>query len=229
MQTMTNHKTHITLIALIMASVASLFFLVAEVTALFLIAYVFTLIGIAAFWRGNMYLADNIKSYPWAAAFPVSILQYLAAEVVFSVVFVLSEQLSIFRLSPTWFFLIHAIFLAFFLVRLIMLKSGHEIIDQRDSEIQEKIQTLSFLLADLSAVLEKTPENAKDIQPVIDAIRYSDPMSHPSLAPFENDIKDSVVSLEQAAEQNDGEKISALCVTLLRQIKERNNRVRLMK
>ncbi|GHS93212.1 hypothetical protein AGMMS50276_03020 [Synergistales bacterium] len=226
---MTNHKTHITLIVLVMAAVASLFFLVAEVTALFLIAYGFALLGIAGFWWGNMYLVDNIKSYPWIAAFPASILQYLTTEVIFSAVFVLSEQLSLFRLPPTWFFLIHAILLAFFVIRLIMLKSGKEIIEQRGKEVREKVQAISFLSADLSAILKKAPEKAKDIQPVIDAIRYSDPMSHPSLAPFENDIKDSVVSLERAAEQNDGEKISSLCVTLLRQIKDRNNRVKMMK
>jgi hypothetical protein len=73
---------------------------------------------------------------------------------------------------------------------------------------------------------------AKDIQPVADALRFSDPMSHPSLESYENDIKDSLVRLEQAVSEKDAEnaeKISALCVTLLRQIKDRNNRVKLVK
>jgi hypothetical protein len=227
---MANHKTHVTLIALIMAGVASLPFLVVrEVTTLFLIAYGFTLLGIAAFWWSGMSLVGNAERYPWGMAFPATVCRYLIVEVVFSAVFVLLEQLSLFRLPVTWFSLIHAVILAFFTIRLVLLKSGGEIIERRGAVIRENVSALSFLRADVSAILEKMPGMARDIQPVADALRYSDPMSHPSLAPYENAIKDGVIQLEQAASQNDTEKISSLCVTLLRQIKDRNNRLKLVK
>ena len=225
-----SHKTHVTLIALIMALVASLFFFVLkEVSTLFIIAYGFALLGIAGFWAGNMYLIYNLKGYPWVAAFPATIWQYLSVEVAFSAVVVLLEQTSLYRLPVAWFVLIHAMIAAFFAVRLIVLKSGKEIIEQREAYVQEKTSILQSLRVDLSAVLDKMPESASELQAVLDAVRYSDPMSHALLLPYENEIKDSVARLEMAATEKDKEKISSLCVTLLRQIKDRNNRAKMMK
>lgn len=227
---MTNHKTRITLIALIMMGVASLFFLVIrEASTLFWIAYGFALLGIAAFWWSGMSLAGNVESYPWGMAVPMTVCRYLSVEVVFSAVFVLLEQTSLFRLPVPWFFSIHAVILAFFGIRLVLLKGGEEVIERRDRAVRENVAALSFLRADVSAILEKMPGMAREIQPVADALRYSDPISHPSLTSYENAIKDSVIQLERAASQNDTEKVSSLCVTLLRQIKDRNNRLKLMK
>jgi hypothetical protein len=208
-----------------------LFLVVREITPLFLLAYAFALLGIGAFWLGSVYLFDNIQSYPWLAAFPALLARYLCVEVIFSAVFVALEQLSIFRLPPVWFFLIHALIAAYFAVNLVLLQGGKEIIERRGggAEVKEKTRNLAFLLADVSAILERTPEMAKDIQPVADALRYSDPMSHPSLEPYENAIKDSVVRLEQAASEKGAGKVSDLCAALLRQIKDRNNRAKLMK
>jgi signal transduction histidine kinase len=224
------NKRYATLIALILAAVASLFFLVVrEITPLFLLAYAFALFGIGGFWFGSVYLFGNMEDYPWLAAFPGALLRYLIVEALFSFVFVVLEQLAIFRLPPVWFFVAHALIAACFAVHLVLLKGGKEVIERRDAEVREKTRTLAFLLADVLVILERTPEMVKDIQPVADALRFSDAMSHPSLESYENDIKDSVVQLEQAASEKDTEKVSALCVTLLRQVKDRNNRVKLMK
>jgi signal transduction histidine kinase len=225
-----NNKKYATLIAVIITAVASLSFLIVrEITPLFLTAFAFALLGIGGFWLGSVYLFDNMQSYSWLAAFPAAPARYLCIEAVFSVVFVVLEQLSIFRLPPVWFFLIHTVLAAYFAVNLVFLKGGKEVIERRDAEVKEKTRTLAFLLADVSEILERTPELARDIRAVADALRYSDPMSHPSLESCENSIKDSVIRLEQAASEKDSEKVSALRVTLLRQIKDRNNRAKSLK
>jgi hypothetical protein len=224
------NKKYATIIALILAAVASLFFLVVrEITPLFLIAYAFALIGIGSFWFSSVYLFDNMDGYPWIAAFPAMLLRYLAVEVFFSAVFVILEQTSVFRLPSVWFLVIHAIIAAYVGVHLVMLKGGKEHIEQAGAKIREKTFEWSSLSADVSAILEQMPEAERDIRPVADALRYSDPMSHPALASYEDAIKESIVQLERAVSDKDAEKISALCVTLLRQIKDRNNRVKLMK
>ena len=137
--------------------------------------------------------------------------------------------MSLYQLPAAWFVLIHSITLAYFAIRLIMMKSGKEIIEQREAYVQEKTSSLQSLRVDLSAILEKMPESARELQSVLDAIRYSDPMSHASLLPYENGIKENVARLELAAGKKDTEEISSLCVALLRQIKDRNNRVKMMK
>jgi hypothetical protein len=226
----TGNKKYATIIALILAAAASLFFLVVrEVTPLFLTAYAFALIGIGSLWLGSIYLFDNIDDYPWLAALPAMLLRYLVIEVFFSAAFVVLEQTSVFRLPPVWFLVIHAVIAAYFAAHLVMLKGGKEHIEQRSAEIREKTYEWASLQADVSAILEQTPEAVKDIRSVADALRYSDPMSHPSLASYEDGIKEGIIQLEQAVSENDAEKISTLCVTLLGRIKDRNNRLKLMK
>jgi hypothetical protein len=156
-------------------------------------------------------------------------LQHLITEVTFSTAVVVLEQSSVYRFVPVWFFLIHTIILSFFTIRLILLKSGKEIIEKRDTEVQAKISLLQSMSADLSAILEKMPDIACELQPVLDAIRYSDPMSHTSLLPYENVIKDSITQLEQTIILQDKKKIPSLCIELLHQIKDRNNRVKILK
>jgi hypothetical protein len=167
--------------------------------------------------------------YPWFAAFPTMLLRYLVVEVLFSVVFVVLEQTSAYRLPLVWFLVIHIVIAGYVAVHLVMLKGGKEHIEQADAKIRETTYEWGSLQSDVSAILERTPEAAKDIEPVADALRYSDPMSSPSLASCEDAIKEDIVRLEQAVSEKDAEKISALCVTLLRRIKDRNNRVKLMK
>jgi hypothetical protein len=129
-----SNKKYATFIALVMAIAASLFFLVArEITPLFLIAYAFVMFGIAGFWLGNLFLFDNMRDYPWFFAFPAAIWSYLILEAVFSAVFVVLEQTGAYRLLPAWFFLIHALIAAFFIVRLIMMKGGKEYIERKDA------------------------------------------------------------------------------------------------
>jgi hypothetical protein len=85
------------------------------------------------------------------------------------------------------------------------------------------------LIVDVDAIAQSTPEFSKDIKPVIDAIKYSDPMSNSQLAEYEDAIKDSIIRLNQAAAEKEADRVSELCVTLQRQIKDRNNRVKLLK
>ena len=84
-----NNRNRVILISVIMAVMVTALFLVVKITALFVTAYIFALIGITAFCAGNLYMLNSTKSYPWFAAFPMKIWQYLIAELLVSTVFVL--------------------------------------------------------------------------------------------------------------------------------------------
>ena len=226
---MKDKKTGIILIAVIMAVVATALFLIVKVTALFVAAYIFVLIGIGLLCFGNLYLLSSGKSYPWFASFPLTIWRYLITQITVSAIFVISENLFDRSIPIGWFILIHIVLLAFFSVLLILQKGGKDIIEQIDEKVKVKYLDLRMVQMDVESVKERVPEQAKEIQAVVDALRYSMPMSHESIAPYEDKIKDSVFILEQAADQNDANKISEICVTLLRQIKDRNNRATLIK
>jgi len=129
----------------------------------------------------------------------------------------------------SWFILIHVILLGFFSSLLILQKGGKDIIQPLEERAKEKYADFRLIQLDVETIKARVPNQAEEIQAVIDALRYSLPTSHDSIAQYENKIKDSVVMLEQAAESNDNAKISELCNTLLRQIKDRNNRAKTVK
>ncbi|MCL2159871.1 MAG: hypothetical protein FWH48_10725 [Oscillospiraceae bacterium] len=172
------------LISVIAAAVLTLLFFVVKITAIFIAAYIITLIGIALLCLGRLYLFENIKSYPWLAAFPQTIKRYLFLQVPLSAIFVILDQFDVFSLPVPWFLVIHILLFAFFAVVLISLKSGKEIIEKRDEEIKEKVTALRFMQADMESLMRKFPEHEKDLKQVAEALRYSDPMSHSSLAVY---------------------------------------------
>ena len=220
------HKNSVIFIWVIMAVVVTALFLVVSVTALSIAAYIFALIGIAMLCMGNLYMLSSTKSYPWFAAFPMRVWQYLISQLVLSAVFVVAENLFGWSLPLRWFALIHIIMLAVCLITLIMLKSGKEIIDKRGEEVKQKVTTLRMVQVDAESLIRKFPTYEKDLRQVADAIRYSDPMSHPSLAVYEEQIQRGIIAMDNPEER---EKIPERCAELLRQIADRNIRVKMMK
>jgi len=81
---------------------------------------------------------------------------------------------------------------------------------------------------DVESILADHPEHAKPLKQVIEALKYSDPMSSPALALYEEEIHRSIFAMH-GLEDNDSANIPKICATLLTQIKERNNRAKVMK
>jgi hypothetical protein len=220
------NKNSVILIAAIMAVVITALFVVVGITALSVAAYIFALVGIAMFCAGNIYMLASPKSYPWFAAFPIRIWQYLIAEWVLSAIFVLSENLLARSLPVKWFVLFHIILLAVCLITLVMLNAGKEIIDKRGEEVKQKVAALRLVQTDAEVLIHKFPEYAKDLRQVADALRYSDPMSHSSLAVYEEQIRRGIAAMDNEEER---ERLPERCAELLRQIADRNTRVKMMK
>ena len=217
------NKNRIILIAVIMAIMVTALFLVVNITPLFITAYAFALISIAAFCFGNLYLIESSRSYPWFAAFPIRVWQYLITELVMSAVFVIIENLFKWSLPVQWLIFIHIILLGVFSIPLVLMKSGKEIIDARGEVVKQKVTTQRFMQADIESLIRKFPEHDNDLRKVADALRYSDPMSHSSLAAYEEQIQRKIILID------DGENIPEKCDELLRLIADRNSRVKITK
>jgi len=228
MNTQTNRST-IFIIGLIMAMLATAtLFLIPMITLTYLIAYAFTLLAIVMFCMGNLYLLSNKKSFPWFVAFPATIWRYLIAQLVLSVVFILREFLTGSHFPIGVFVFLHLVVLSFFVVFLLLMHGGKEVIEKRDAEVKQKVSTLRLLQADVEAIARQFPQHEEPLQQVVEAIKYSDPMSHPSVGIYEEDIQRSVMSMSRL-EGNDTANIPQICETLLKQIADRNSRVKLMK
>ena len=221
-------KKSVFLISGIMAVVATTFLIVVPVTPTVLIAYAFTLLATGLFTWGNLQLLDNTKSYPWFAALPMRIWQYLIAQLVLSAVFVVREYFWEGAFSLGLFFFLHIAVLGYFAVSLVLMKAAPEIIEPRGAEVKQKVSALRLMQADVESIIRQHPEHENPLRQVLDALKYSDPMSHSSIAIYEEQIQRSIMSMS-GMDGNDPAKIPEICDALLKQIADRNSRVKIMK
>jgi len=204
-------------------------FIVFSITPTLMIAYYFSMFALAMFCFANLYMLQNDKIFPLLVAFPKLIWIYFTSQLSVSVVFLIRENFFIGDAFPIGIFIaVHIGMLAFFGILLVLLKGGTTIIAQRDAEVKQKVATLQMMRLDVESILNKHPEHAKPLKQVIEALKYSDPMSNPALAVYEEQIHKSIFAMT-GLEGNDPANIPQICETLLTQIEERNRRVKVMK
>ena len=129
-----------------------------------------------------------------------------------------------------WFIFVQIIFAAILIVKILMLDTGKELVETAGEEVAVKYSSWKLLLADVETVLAKTSlESRKDVAAVRDAVKYADPMSNPALDGLEQDIRDSIAQLGQLVGEKKTSEITALCVRIQDQIKDRANRLQILK
>jgi hypothetical protein len=228
MVNMTNTRKAVFLISAIFFAIATVTLLALGITATTSIAYGFTALAIVMFFCGKMHMISHPKTYPWFAAFPATIWRYFVTQLALSAVFVLREVFSASAFPVGVFFVAHMVLFAFFAVLLIVLNSGREIIEQKDEQVKQSTSQLRLMQADLESLMRKNLEHETPLRRVIEAIKYSDPMSHPTLGLYDEQIQRSIIEMN-GLHGNDTANIPQICEKLLAQIADRNSRVKLMK
>lgn len=227
-----NNKNTITLIAIILAVVLSLLFLVVRpITTNFLLGYFFALFGIGGLWLCTSLGLERKGSYPWIAALPIAALTYLVIEALASVVVVVPAQLGIWILPAAWFFLLHAIILAIFAIRILMLLSGTRNIDARGEAVQQKVLFIRSMQVEVEMLATQATDDGlkKVLIGFAEKIRYSDPMSHSGLAALETKLEEKVVDLKLAVSKGETEQSSAIIRDADSLLEERNKKSKLLK
>ena len=211
-----------------MIFVATALIFVLPLSATVFVAYFFMMLAIIMFCAGNLYMLSNAKSYPWFAAFPIAIWQYLVAQLTLSAIFVLRAVFFIGIFPIGLFFFLHVLLLGYFAVKLLLIKSGKEIIETKDAEIKQKVSVMRLMQADVESILRSHPEHEKPLRRVIEALKYSDPIGHPSVDFYEEQIHRGITSM-MGLFGNEPAKIPEICENLVNQIADRNSRVKLTK
>lgn len=222
-------KKNVLIIAAIFVVVASLLFLVVVPNTLFIIAYIFALIGIAGLVIATFLMLNRKDRYPWAAAFPQQALIYLISEVVISAAIVLLDQFAVWSLPTLWFIVIHAALLALFAIRIIMMRGGAEHIDARGEAVKEKTSFIKSLQADVEILKQQTPdaELKEKLKAYAEKIRYSDPMSATEFISTEAQLAAKTGELK--ASMDKPEKAKQLILEAEMLLEERNTRCKSIK
>ena len=228
---MTTRKT-ISLIAVIVAVVISLLLLVVRpITTDFLVGYGFALLGLAGLWLCTSMVLDRKGSYPWIAALPTAALTYLITETLASTVLVALARTGIWTLPTLWLFVVHAVMLAAFLMRVLMLLDGARHIDARGAAVKQDVQFIRSMQVEVEMMASRaTDDGLKATLTNLGAkIRYSDPVSHVGLAVVEAKLEEKVLALKLAVANCAVDQTVALLRDAELLLEERNTKNKLLK
>ena len=203
------------LIALILASIATLLFIMLPPSANLTVAYIFCLVGIVLMEGG--FLIANIRNVPASYALLGQTGKFLPVSLVVSVLVLVNERIGIFTLPTVWHVAVQIVLLAVSAIRLVQIFSGAAHINGVEDKAAAK-RTAWLELANqvnLLAAREQNADAKAALKKVADALRYSDPRGVAASQEIEGRIE---VLLGQAQ----GESCGTKCNELLLLIQERN-------
>ena len=206
-------------------------FILIPATSLAIAAYCFGLLAVIELFGSIYLIAGTTKnSYLTNAAFPLVTWTYATVSLAFSVVIVALEYFGLWTMPVKWFVFVQILWAAVLVWRLLAMRSGQEIIETVGQKVQIEVANWKMVGLEVEALKETAPETCrKDLQNVIDAVRYADPMSCPQLESLDEQIRDNVRLLEQILKERKTDEVSRVCGELCRQIKVRNSRMKLFK
>lgn len=201
------------------------FLLPFERYTIFWIAYGFTmtafLIGFAAIYNAFKKPAVRSKFY----GFPIAriALIYLAVQLVLGLVFmIIGDNIE------AWIpILLFAIVMCVSLLGFIATDFTTDMIEQQD----KKLKNVAFVMRSIqSKVMQLTAQcEEPTLKKLAEEIRYSDPVSHDSVADAEADLSAMVDQLQQAVSDNDMESVATLSRQAMNLLAERNRLCKLSK
>lgn len=206
-------------------------FLLLTKTSLAITSYCFSLLAPIMFFGTIWLVASGSKNkYITNAAFPIQACSYCVLNLIVCGIFVILDQTCIWSIPVGWFAFIHIILIAFFAWRVLAMDAGQEEIEKVGKNVQLKTTNWRMIGADVEFLKNNAPEICpKELQDVIDAIRYADPMTCPELELLDEAIKDSVLQLELNFKEQKIEDVSLICLKIQKQIKDRNTRAKILK
>lgn len=108
---------------------------------------------------------------------------------------------------------------------------GIEEIERIDEKIKEKVFYIKLLQAELEGMVDKSTDETtkKVLNEIVEAIRYSDPMSNPQLVSIENKIEAKIAGLADMVDTSSFATINFACDEVKQLIIERNRKCKMLK
>ena len=198
------------------------------------------LIWIAFAWSVWALLAFSLALGFWAKgrqtryvlnfAYPAVVSGYLSSILVVSAVFVILEQLYIFSIPYGWFCLIQLAVTAFFAWRLQAMDDGRQAILNVEKTVKCNSVNWKVMITEITAVAERSSAADRDrVSRAADAVRFADPMEHEAVASLTAEIYSCISALGNVVDAGESEKIAGYCDQIERKVKERANKLMILK
>lgn len=231
MSTVNNHRIRLFAGFFIVELIFTGFFLLIPKTPVVITSYCFGLLAPVALLLALLEVTTAEKrNYITKLVFFPYAITYLVCNWLAGLIFSALDLSGAWSIHAGWLLLIHAIMLAFLAWRYLTLDAGSEQIEELGAKVAAKVINWKMIGADVENLKNNAPGHChNDLQAVIDAIRYADPMSHEMMQDFDEAIKDSVLMLEVKLNARQYDEVAMLCLKIQKQIKDRNTRMKLLK
>lgn len=172
----------------------------------------------------------SAKDYITSVAFPLALKGYLAATAAMAVAFVALDLSGVWSIPVLWYAALQVIVIGLTAWKLLAIGAASDAIRETGEQVQENVSNWRLLRADAEAVLRAAPADMRrDITAVRDAIRYADPMSKPEVAAQEQEIAAGIKQLRELVSEHKTFKAKALCGQLQNALRDRANRLKILK
>lgn len=219
--------------------IISCFFFVVRPTLLFLSCYAFAVVGGIEFAVSLMIIAEKKSKLPQDWVFPIIAKSYMISNLLTSIILVFLEFKFGIEIRLIWVFLIHTTLISIFSWQILALHAGKEHMEDVNKRANSNVEFCRQQNATLVSTKAKVNISAmsladknvamRKIQKVIDAIRYSDPMTPEELLSLDNMISEKINSLIPALRNNSVTELESVCDELIVNIKNRNEQIKALK
>jgi len=206
-----------------------------QVSAVFWISYVFTLIafGLTSYVvytkvSSDIPLKDKFMELPLVMVTYRYFVSQLILGSILIVVSIVQPELLVIPLSLLAL-IGSSLLLGYALIKILLTKTAINEVTRIEDKVKVKVNYIKSLQIDVEVMATKTtnPTSKKALQDLVSTIRFSDPMSHPSLVEIESSIQSKIQEL--SLKINDSEEVIRLVFDITILFKERNLKSKLLK
>ena len=202
-------------------------------TAAFWISYIFVAIALVMVALAGLVVGKKqINMGNWFFSFPIvkHIFTYAAIELCVSVVFMLLDGIE-FAALPTIAFVVQFLLLCIYAVVIIVCIMARNTIDESNTEVKKKTVEFGMIKAEANKLVNMCSDAAVKarLEKFAENVRYSDPMSVAAVKSIEDEIKSLMKDIEGKLLEKDFDGASIVCDRADLLLKERNEKVKLLK
>ena len=172
----------------------------------------------------------NKIRYVLYAAYPLVVKSYLFKTLLIAIIFGALSILDVWTIGWGWFCLIELVVMAHSVWRLQAMDTAKDEILTVEESVKISIVSWKMLVADITAIGDKVAEpDKKIVNHTVELMRYADPVEHDAVRQIVQDISEKISELKKAVESCETEKITDLCAVIDRLVKERADKLMIIK
>lgn len=145
-----------------------------------------------------------------------------------SIIVAALEYFAAYVMPVAWFCVLQLLILGITAIRLLFVGSASQAIRNVENHVKENTFDWKMLRLDMDAI-HRTSPSLKCVSDLQEAFRYADPMTHPGVSAIEETLRQELAQLKELCAAGKEEEIASLCTKMQNDIRDRGERLKMLK